>query len=481
VFKECINDSPLTTGCAREYFGSKIYADTFINDESFAATLNALVVPRMKDSDIISVVHTGSSYSIETIRSNRAVAIINATVKPDSVHNDRIVVHNLTNNEENNEAHLQMYSKNLTEHYEGWVQLEKVTEFFRKTFKVLCFINASKRSVILIVDNLDLRKYHYLQCSTLAFLPWYFDKTAGITEDEMELIQSLREKTPDRYLACLNKIAENMNFREMFIRNKLRGFETRFLRNEIANIKDEIGGLIGRIDEYNSSIASFLRSKSDLEIRLLGLQLKVNEGESEETTSDIMQYFLNNKRLNLQSVDDRVMSFIAQDYITYFDEDMASRMINNRSSYIYRPDGANYSRHIQESDMERLMTAIFIDCSIKIKVCAAYKFVLNGNVQALNGYRFPSEFNNCMPNPHINTYSCLGSYEYEINKLLSKNDYIGALEQCVASVKSLNFGDSIVMVEFMKDLYTDSRCYLELPDGRMVSPKEAVKWLKEQE
>lgn len=64
-------------------------------------------------------------------------------------------------------------------------------------------------------------------------------------------------------------------------------------------------------------------------------------------------------------------------------------------------------------------------------------------------------------------------------------DYIGALEQCVASCKSLNWGDSTVMGTFMNTMWNsddgyNNRC-IELPDGRVVKPAEAIKWLEQQE
>ena len=55
-----------------------------------------------------------------------------------------------------------------------------------------------------------------------------------------------------------------------------------------------------------------------------------------------------------------------------------------------------------------------------------------------------------------------------------------------ASCKSLNFGDSPVMSEFMRQMYgltdttlTNNRC-IELPNGRVVTPKEAIEYLKSQ-
>ena len=92
-------------------------------------------------------------------------------------------------------------------------------------------------------------------------------------------------------------------------------------------------------------------------------------------------------------------------------------------------------------------------------------------------------FDGYMPNTHIDRFHCMGNYLRTINELLRQRNYIGALEQCIASCKSLNFGDSAVMGEFMKTMWSNgsvSRC-IELPDGRVVKPNEAIRWLEEQE
>ena len=136
--------------------------------------------------------------------------------------------------------------------------------------------------------------------------------------------------------------------------------------------------------------------------------------------------------------------------------------------------------------MAKLMTAIFVDeePKLRIKICAAYRFDLNGNVMGRRGYSYPAEFKNCMPNPHIHYHSCMGGYLTAVNRLLQSREYIGALEQSVASCRSLNWGDSTVMCEFLRDMYktgSGRMACIELPDGRVVSSKEAIEWLESQE
>ena len=59
-----------------------------------------------------------------------------------------------------------------------------------------------------------------------------------------------------------------------------------------------------------------------------------------------------------------------------------------------------------------------------------------------------------------------------------------AIEQCVASCSSLNFNDGTVLSKFCEvmsgEAHGNNRCIL-MPDGTVVTPVEAIKWLKAQE
>ena len=84
-----------------------------------------------------------------------------------------------------------------------------------------------------------------------------------------------------------------------------------------------------------------------------------------------------------------------------------------------------------------------------------------------------------MPNPHIDVYGCMGNYLGTINNLLVERNYVAAIEQCIASAKSLNFGDGVVIGRFAEDIRRTGRSCIELPDGTMKTPKDAVRWLEE--
>lgn len=484
MFKKVISVTPLTTEDANMYFDGRIYGSNYIGDVSFIATLRALMSSRLPDGRRIHLYHgssTASASDLEELSKKEIVRYVLSSGMYDEDEDDAIYIHNVTGTEDGNQLCMEALSNEFENEFGGFHKLQDVTNLYRKTFDVLCFVNPEKRQTLLFVTALNIRKYHYLQCSILGIMPWYFNPELGITEAESALIYSLREKTSDKYEDIIVKMAEHFNFSEARVRKLLQGFETRYERREIDAAKKNIERSHMNINAYNEQIGKELRLLNEYNIRLLGLQTKVEQNDG---SSEIMDYFLCNRRLYLETIgSDDSMVFCVRDYLTYFDESMVKSCLKNNNSFVYAYcNDRNRSCPITSDQMRKLMTAIFIDQTIRVKFCAAYRFLMNGDVKGLDNHTYPAEFRGYMPNPHIDRYHCMGSYSVSINKLLRENKYIEAIEQCIASCKSLNWGDGVVMSTFF-DRMTRNRedSVFELPDGRNVNIMEAIAWLENAE
>lgn len=482
MFKSIITNTQLTTEVANGFFDGRIMGSSWNRDVSFLATLRALLQPRMPDGDSLQLTFKQSNHSAEALAGvsvhNAISAIFNEPVT------STITVHNFNHPAQaSNRAWMEMIQASFEQDRPGWRRIESVTRFFHKQLNILCYVNLDKKSVVLFVEDMNIRQYHFIQAGIPVFMPWYYEREVGVTAEEMELLNSLKEKTESQYLDCIERFAKRYDFKTSRIRALLSGFEHRFEQMKCDEVRQNIRHIDGQINDYNNYIADYIRQRREYEALLLGLEMKIQQSEGE---SEIMEYFLRNQHLSLRNVTNTEMEFVAMDYLTYFDEDMAKGAIRNQASYVYRPNGRACNNYIQAEDMKMLMTEIFIKQTLRIRFCAAYRFRLEGNVRALSNYNFGSEFREYMPNPHIDRYNCMGGNERHINKCLQERNYIGALEQCIASCKSLNFGDSIVMQEFMRQLYgladdgKNNRC-IELPDGRVVNAKDAVEFLKQQQ
>lgn len=486
MFRQVVTSTPLTTDAANNFF-QRIGGESFQRDVTFISTLRALVAPRIAEDESVYVRFTASNYSATRLAEYSAKNAVREVVYAgEDCNAGEIVVHSFCHtDQDSNYAWMELMKSTFTSVYPEWHLLDKFTDFYKKTFYTLCFINPTKKSVIIFVDNLSIQRMHYLQCAIFAFLPWYFDPAQGVSTLEMNLIGSLKLKDSAEYENCIAEIAEKYDFRAAKIRMLLAGFETRYEKLECDTIRNTIQRIMREIENLNQNIGQYLREKSDCEIKLLGLETKI---ASDSEDSEIMDYFMRNQNLVLENVNGETMTFVVKAYLEYFSDDMAQRMIDNANSYIYKPNGRACNNLIPADDMKLLMKAIFIDQSIRIKVCAAYTFSMRGNVSAVSQYGYPPECRECTPNPHIDGFSCMGNYKQTINTLLQNHNYIAAIEQCAASCRSLNFGDSTVMSEFMKRIYgmsdrqsrVNMRC-IELPNGSVVYPKEAIEWLKAQE
>ena len=488
MFANPITSTPVASNRVADYYFTNIAGAGYAGDVSFLSTLRVLLAPRLKTDDSICLKFGNTSYTEDTIKTHRIDVVLSAMLSSNNLNADQIenmlYIHIFSGNQSENTANMVLVKSSFEQTYSDWHRLNKVTEFFGKTMNVQCFINPERKATVVFVSEFTVKKMHYLQCAIPALLPWYFNPGDGVSPLEMELLESFREKTSAKYEDCIKKLAEQYDFRTKRIREDLAGFESKFLRIECDTVRQDIGNVVEQINLLNGRISTSLQDKYKLEIKLLGLETKIQENE--ESDSEIMEYFLCNKKLFLESVTDNDITFSCVDYLTYFDEDMARSAIDNRRSVIYRPNGKACNNYIKEDDMRKLMSAIFIDQTLRIKMCSAYRLELRGSAAGLSEYTYGLEFNDCMPNPHIDKYSCLGSYMQAINQCMMAHNYIGAIEQCIASCKSLNFGDITVMEEFMRRLYglngssVNNRC-IELPDGRVVTPTEAVDWIHSEE
>lgn len=474
MFRTTISQTPLTSDIADSFF-QNIKGDSFLSDVSFLATLRALLSPRISETDSITLQFTSSNYRADQISGISIPDVVKAITRDMYLGSSGMfIVHNFRSTEESNLANMKVIERGFAERNSGYYRLEKMTTFFKKSFPVICFVNPEMKNVVIFTENIDNKKLHYLQMSILPAMPWYFNPEAGISEEEMNLIQSLKEKTPEKYMAAIEAVAAKYDFRTARIRRMLSGFEHRYERMECDKVRRKIEQTDEEIQRLNDAIGSYYTQRNEHCIRLLGLERKIAEGGED---SEIMDYFLCNNKLYLEQVTDTEMYFCVADYLSYFDKEMVERFLSNQRSYVYETARGT----IAPEKMVKLLRAIFMDEILHIKFCAAYRFDLNGNVAALTEHSFPMEFSNYMPNTHINNYRCMGGYERTINQLLKDNNYIGALEQCIASCKSLNWGDSTVMSKFMSYLYGNSKSWIELHDGTYVKPAAAIKWLEEQE
>ena len=469
MFRQRVYESVFTSEIMKREHEGKFFGNLG-DDVVFESVIRALLYPRMGEDDRLfmrySGIRTSSSYSGSDDPGDKKAFIRRAT------YFDTIIEENSFNYVNVPYIHTYEFLASNFEVIEGFKKIEKVTVFFQKNFKAACFCDAETRTTVLFVFNATTEVEHYLGCAALAYFPWYFDPKKGITDLERRLIESLRNKTPQEFNCCMYEYEKILDLKEKMYK-QLHNFETTTERNMLVSYKSTLDSIDTSIEEYERRIQNELHRRRELEITYTALEEKIRTGDGE---GDLMGYFKANRKLVLEKVSDTGITFGIRSQVTIYDEDLAESVIDNPNSFVYEASSFSHD------DTKRLLEAIFIDKEVQLNFCEAFNMNCDGNVSPLEGHHFSSAYNDCMPNPHIYYHGCLGNYRQEINAAVKARNYIGVIEQCVASCSNLNWGDSIVMKEFIEYICGKGRnmgnleCFV-LPTGEITNTKGVIEWL----
>lgn len=477
MFQQKIDQTPFTVGDVNDFFSETIRELNGGADKTIISTLRALLYQRI-GSDTLSVQYTSSRYSAADVDSTTAKDLVSYMLNenPSRSHN-KLFIHGINGESVDRNACFKLIKQRFTRAFSGFERVQKVTDFFRKSFVVVCYVNPASKTTVIFIDKITVRKFHAIQSAAFAFLPWYFDPTQGVTKHEMDLVQSLQEKTPDKYNEVLARIISAIDIRGTLIRRNLEGFEKRYDERAIATLESEIEVENDQINRWMRDIANKSRSVNDKMLRINTLRER-----RDNTESEVMEYFLRNKNLDFIKTRNEAITFNVRGQLIYFDEELASRCIERGTSYVYEYISGNLTK----AGVKKLMKAIFVDQELFINVCSTFVLDLSDGVSAPSGHNYDSSvYGDYTPNPHLYHFSCLGSNSSLIAQHIRDGNLIGAIEQCCAANSSLNFNDGAVMGRFMRTLFGSSdrlnkKC-IQLPTGDVVKPEEAIEWLNKRE
>ena len=482
MFRLPLPSTPFADEASNDYFAGRIVGGNWNGDVTFLSTMRALLNHRMPGDDCVVLGFSSSKYTAEQLAGLPGAKSVNLLTERLLDSYGLLHIHSFDSPlPENNAAWIQAVEKNFAK--AGWRRVEKVTAFFHRVFDVLCYINPELKSTILFTSGMDMRRQHYLQCGIPAFLPWFFDMDKGVSPEEMALLNALREKDAGPYEEALQVLADRYDFRSAHVNALLEGFASRYEKIQVRRTKDELEQIMRELSALEDRIGDCLRRKRDADAKLLGLEMKIRESDGE---NELLDYCLAHRNIDLICADESAFSFRVCTRLAYFDEDIAKRVIENGRSFLYCNYDTPYTGgQITPEEMRLLMTEVFLNQSLSLRVCAAYSF-RESDVRPLGGHSYPDSVTRThLPNPHIDRYSCMGDHIRHIEGCLKNGDYVGAMEQCIASAGSLNFADTTVMHEFIRKIYNfnsgavGSSRFIEDGDGNLMTVKEAVAWIGE--
>lgn len=323
-----------------------------------------------------------------------------------------------------------------------------------------CFTNPHR--IIALEDKANGVMYYVTNYATadvfLYTAVWYMEthnifisedmKNALLNSDKLAFLNATNTVL-ETYERCLNKIKRKKMIREFS--DSYSSVMTAPIEKNATEIADNI-----KIAEEN--IARLYAQKRDYDMKLFYYK---NKGSDEfiefiSGCSNVISATADNRR--------SMLIFDVLTYMTYWDDDDYKTI--RESDRRFNNDLYNYQK--------QLLDDIFMNRSIRLRIEQKFAFSLdecrvfyNDSVKFRreNGEGFSG-----MRNPHITRYSCFGTHESVICKLISQANIIQAYNQAVAACSGLTWTDGTVVGEFFEYLnrYDNVKC-LEYPDGTVIS------------
>ena len=476
MFSKTLSDLSLANDIANNAFWH-IRGSYNNDDRSFVATLRALLLPRVGD-DKIKLDFSRGTFSDTQIRDNPLKAIINASFG--SFERGSLLVHSAeASRPESRKALFDAFDEKFVKECKGFQELTNIKEFVAPVMNARFYTNEESQISVVLVESMSMRKWHYIQSFIPRYFKWYFaDKP--LTTEETALLASLTRRSPDEYERLIEGFAKKFDMRTFLVKNVFGDLERRSRKNELDRADRELHQLRESIEELEMRYAEAIKELDSTNIRRLGLLDIINNAVDGE--SELIDYVMSNKSIEPISSNDTEFDFIVKTYLDTWDPNLYEKMTKNPRSNLFCGYNIGHQEFEPKENRKKFLDAIYSDDPLlKIKMCGYYKLSLRGDCSSRRNYKYPRGCDDYMANPHLQIFACLGNHASSIRRYLRDGNTMLAIEQCIASCKSMNLTESQTFQPFFEILFKTDRPVIELPDGTSVSPVEAMNWLLEQE
>lgn len=485
MFSKEISGLTLTNGIASTLF-QNITGNKFRSDESFVATLRALLHSRVPKEESVTLQYSSTDYSAGQLSDSAPRDCVRAFIQDTNItygENGILLIHSFEGrSEEDNTACFKVLDEGVPKAVKGFKPLDDLSNWIETTakFRAKVYINEERRCTIVFTEKMNTKRWHMLESLVTRYFPWYFGPNP-LNEEELDLVKTLTKRYAPNYEAAIEAFSKKFDFRSQIVRSKLTGFETQFDRQKLENVRSNIRSVDNNLRDLESRFSSYYQQLNDLRTQEAGLIVKIENGGGEES-NELLDFFLATKSLQLVNVSGGKIEFVVTTTMDNFDPDAADSMVRNENSFFYYSGGDHPG--FDRSRMKRLLKAIFVDEVLKIRLCAAYTLnFASGEYAGRKGYAFARDIViDHTPNQHIQGFRCLGQNERMIRDSMRQHDYVGAVSACIQSAKSVNVTESTTCKLMINRLFaSDATKFIQMPDKTTMTPIDAVKWLEEQD
>lgn len=476
----------------QDYFCKKIRGYVRINgDKSLEAVGRLVLFPRIGDDECIYFSHKNTGCGKEVILNNSLSFSVSALTDPNrgKLNKNRLNCINIATlySEEEYALNFETIRKGFSEYFTDYVELIDVEEYLRPCMTVLIYINDKKQDTYIFVRELNPKRLHFLLSLMPRFLPWYF-KDNPLDDDEIALFKSLTCRCSPEFVHICNKMTEErFDLREIFLRQKLDGFGNSYYIDRIKKIQFDQNVCRNSMISAETNYAREAKKLQDLIIMEAGIRESMLNGKQENI---VLNYLLCNKSVDvIDASKHAVLKFIVRTFIANWDPEQANILLTKQTSKsaFFRDYNRNflkfYETQMPDKRIEKLVKALFIDETLKLRVCAAYSLDFASKTFAGHShYMYGLNYKSYTPNQHIHQYACLGNNVPEIRRAVTNSDYIMAIESCIASAQNINMLEPNTVSYFMKEILNpEAGQIIQMPDGTTKTPTDAVEWIEAQE
>lgn len=337
------------------------------------------------------------------------------------------------------------------------------------------FRNNERKSTVVFTNTPDYESWHYLTCLFKVFYPWGIRCT---TETEQGFVKTLfGSRGTDKTYKAMNDMVYNIVDVDI-VRKKyyLCGYEGKLKNIQRRRYADQMENIMGKINEKLNGIGELYKQYNEKALVVEAIDNNISNGNN---NNELMNYFLSNKNITVESGDDDgEIVYVVTGYMTLFDPEVAQEYINNGSSIMYSELSRIDDSFFSKERIRKLMTEIFVESNIKIRMCSAWKISFGGCVLPVRHFSYRDKYKSYFPNPHLDKYGCLGGWQQVLEESCDKLDYVYAVDMTCAENGNLNLSDTVVLRGFLSELFRRYMAVLELPNGQVVDSIAAVKWME---
>lgn len=364
----------------------------------------------------------------------------------------------------------------------GWTALDTppfpVAPFLSKASETKVYLDADKQKVVIFVKTIT-EKWIDLLCSTLfRVLPWIYQDNASISQDESELFRNFVQKNVDceKFKKIVEEPVKDFDFKAACMKRTLMNWGK-------TSIEGQIATLTSKSDDVRESIGTTERNLAALYTKLGNLMTNINalRATQDEDDDSVYRFFANRKQLALYKVENRTDSYGAHNSILYFsitdtvefyDAEEFKRVFNNPHSYLGK-----------SQDIRDLFWGLYGANKGAVRVESIFKLTNLFSLEVVRGVRTGAYTATHLPHPHQYNYGCLGANSTYIQRYMSEGNWDMAIDQAIASVKNINFGDSTVMETYVRSFEKNMdscRCIIA-DNGSEMTPREFLQYVRNNE